>query len=101
MNIPFELAVELRDAGYVFIRNGIEWDGTEVNYPLWEPTLSELIEACGDNFLKLTNFSSGELATWRADGNEEINNAPDWGYSMGGATPEIAVARLYLALNKP
>ncbi|HEX9503598.1 MAG TPA: hypothetical protein VF974_04740 [Patescibacteria group bacterium] len=55
------------------------------------PTLSELIEACGDKFDNLhlvANDKSWEATGWDAD-------------SIGlGQTPEIAVAELWLELNK-
>lgn len=57
---------------------------------LYEPTLSELIEACGDAFLQLYRVCDGV-----------------WGASAGGLdgpekgnTSKEAVANLWLALNK-
>jgi len=59
------------------------------------PTLSELIEACGDGFGKLQQESSMWRFRWYACDlvNEE-------GSLEKGSTPEEAVARLWLALNK-
>ena len=113
--ITYELALALKNAG--FPQKGVNWiwrddsgkwiEELEENLPddleelkenknLYVPTLSELIEACGDRFECLSKvedqwwvderggfFSNGETATY------------------GGSTPEEAVAELWLALNKP
>lgn len=52
------------------------------------PTLSELIEACGDGFVVLERKLTG---LWFAQGK---------GWYANGSTPDIAVANLYLALNE-
>ncbi len=104
--ITYELAKELRDAGFpqetefsitgngekrpnIYIRPSFESD-------IACPTLSELIEACGKDFwmLEKRNLLEG---TWWAGG-----------YASGGvgvkivgkyaSTPEEVVARLWLAL---
>lgn len=57
------------------------------------PTLSKLIEACGEEFYYLTKYIIGSGTYWRAfsmDGNG--TNKAD--------TPEEAVAKLWLELNK-
>lgn len=78
---------------------------------VYEPTLSELIEACGDGFLGLTKLNKDEdpdipEGGWIADTRSEECNCDykpephsNW-KSEFGKTPEEAVARLYLALNK-
>lgn len=55
------------------------------------PTLSELIEACGDKFENLT----------RAEG-EWYSNTDETFFYIGsiGKTPEESVARLWIELNK-
>lgn len=93
----FELAKELKDAGfpqegvselYFGIREGRD-DYT------YEPTLSELIEECGEKFIGIrrklgrTNWEASFLPT---PGASHIR--------AKGTTPEEAVARLWLALNK-
>lgn len=60
----------------------------------YSPTLSELIEACGKNFACLEHLSN-EL--WVADAWREHGFTT---FSKEGPTPEEAVARLWLALNK-
>ena len=54
-------------------------------------TLSELIEACGEDFRALVN----EGGKWRAN-----TLFPGGVCIEGKATPEESVARLWLALNK-
>lgn len=67
------------------------------------PTLSELIEECGDRFTKLKKHISkkGEIS-WFAGGLEPKGWwRPYRNYKMGWAkTPEEAVANLYLEINK-
>ena len=106
----YELAKELKEAGFPqqadkwYSHNGVEWVlGTDPvttteNGFVVAPNLSELIEACGDEFGALSDHS-GFLSTegvkkkWCAHSRHHT--------SMGlGDTPEEAVARLWLALNK-
>lgn len=102
----YDQAKELKEAGFPQ-----EWQkrtihevhdfekGDEVYYP----SLSGLIEACGEEFAGL-NYTYGEVEKreWEArsvmkntHGQYPINQS--WGK---GTTPEIAVARLWLALKK-
>lgn len=60
-----------------------------------EPTLSELIEACGDNFHGV--YIDGEK-TWHAHGFKSENEFDDI-YTTGESADE-AVAYLWLAINK-
>lgn len=55
------------------------------------PTLSELIEACGDSFVNLTKSDKDWHCNW-FDDHEGENTI--------GGTPEEAVANLWLALNR-
>lgn len=87
----YELAKQLKDAGF-------PWPTDKEKYDIccWEPTLSELIEACGNNFELLTSRSVG--IKWRAD-------SWPWGtlkknVEGKGDTPEEAVARLWIELRK-
>lgn len=57
------------------------------------PTLSELIEACGERFAYLAREHDG-LWRARADGGDSGTFPPVY-----GDTPEEAVANLWLALN--
>lgn len=83
----YELAKQLRDSGF---HSGKENEDYYEEFRDWiEPSLSELIAACGDRF---------EMSVRR--------NPDCWGAVGGmhrderGKTPEEAVARLWLALNQ-
>ena len=102
--ITYELAKQLKDAGFpqdntydertTFIDEYAERFGDELNEeynPCKIPTLSELIEACGDNFGAL--FLSLE---WRSCGSKDNVIEPFEGF---GSSPEEAVAKLWLELN--
>lgn len=101
--ISYELAKQLKDAGFPKkivlgmdakeVADRME-KGLFVEVPEY-PTLSELIEACGNGFTGLfrtTNYSSKNQ--WLAE-NDTKN-----GSSHHGETAEEAVANLWLALNK-
>ncbi len=63
-----------------------------MNYDIevYEPTLSELITACGDRFRSLDNYSEEGWFAFAVGEHTKV----------GGSTPEEAVAKLYLELNK-
>lgn len=108
--MEYELAKELWEADYPFKRRG---DATQVTcmciddvcdgpfgrefrlegnlYP--EPTLSELIEACGDRFSRV-------IQTFEPKGWEAKSTDVPQRIERKGKTPEEAVAKLWLALNK-
>ena len=65
---------------------------------MYRPTLSELIEACGDGFNNLQKVLNVGMVGldregfhWSCDIGDEV---------ITGSTPEEAVARLYLALKE-
>lgn len=103
--MTYELAKELKEAG--FPKDGFEYEesipevqvapGVSIpgDAPRWRnlPTLSELIEACGDGFYALKNYREPDVE-WVAMTDVTV---PQNHY---GKTPEEAVARLYIALNK-
>ncbi len=62
----------------------------DVEY-VYVPTLSELIEACGDDFFQLTKGSGLFFAE------ADIDTEPQF---FNGSTPEEVVANLWLGLNK-
>ena len=102
--ISYKLAKELKDAGFpqVFPQNdemeihdavAISRIREKYDKGVYFPVLSELIEACGDEL--------GGIKRKRGGGWEAIPN--DWTGGIRlqtGSTPEEAVARLYIALNK-
>lgn len=94
-----ELAKELKEAGFpqkperlqTFVNNYTR--STPLNGDDWlaVPTLAELIEECGEQFGELYRFPDSWLA-------ESYSNDD---HSEGsGDTPEEAVARLWLSMNK-
>ncbi len=96
--ITYELAKQLKDAGFPqkeitpsHVREAMDYEQDEV---VTFPTLSELVEACGDRFHELHHCNKGnDPKKW-------------WAYSYNlaetgeGFTPEEAVAKLWLELNK-
>lgn len=114
--MKYELAKELKDAGFP---QKVYTGTTFYPYPdsnerVWvedsephfhddiavkKPTLSELIEACGEGFDSL--YKDRTDNSWHASIVVKVlpKGAHESQY-MKGATPEEAVARLWLALNK-
>ncbi len=97
--IDYNLAKELEDAGFVQSlptpQGQYLHDHTvSPSRHYYLPTLSELIEACGENFFTLvrTHYTGG-IGWFARDTREGYN-------PVMGSTPEEAVARLWLALNK-
>ena len=87
--ISYELAKELKDAGFPKYRDKelTIVDGVFIN----PPALSELIEACGEEFMQLHKIREDHW--WAGDIAEE-------GKYASGKTPEEAVARLWLKLQQ-
>lgn len=117
----YELAKELKDAGYplkkgtretwsgdqsIFFLDGETIAGHKVHYI--RPTLEELIEACGDKFGGVIRGgkqkSDGARFTAFEDAMEVLQDdsiADEDEVPHGeGATPAEAVAKLWLTLNK-
>lgn len=92
--ITYELVKQLKEAGFPMNKalpdSRYIWGGTDTGGTVYEyPTLSELIEACGDKFSMLHNCGN----IWKAFAvyaKEKITQ---------GSTPEEAVAKLWLELN--
>lgn len=93
--MDYELALKLKNAGFPQraedLINEVEFQGKKYTKPT-EPTLEELIEACGEEFGSLT-FQGGTC--WVAVG--WINGKP---YQEEGSTPLEAVANLWLCINR-
>ncbi len=100
----YELAKKLKDAG--FSQEVPDWRSDpcysfiddnegEVYY---DPTLSELIEACGDNFWQLTRDDG--VYKWVTYTHSPLPLSRENGFYSGGNTPEEAVANFWLELNK-
>ena len=114
----YELAKQLKDAGFPQISENVlrnisleeemnrQLIGQESNY-ICNPTLSELIEACGDRFEVLVRGSYLRIKPiWRAYMSDEAFKKSGNNCEVGccgyetGTTPEEAVAELWLELNK-
>lgn len=97
----YETARKLKEAGFSQeILGGYIMhtpDCTDWNYPnpctkesrCYAPTLEELIEACGEDFVGGSVFMKWDR-TWGAGNSKQI---------VSGATPEEAVVNLWLALH--
>ena len=100
MNIDYTTVKELKDAGFPQGEQRIPPFEIEsdsgIEFPLpHTPTLDELIEACGEGFTALVNVYDD---VWFA-GELDVGDSFKRGYGEG-KTPEEAVAKLWLALNK-
>lgn len=82
--MDYNLAKKLKDAGFP------DSQYMDLEDILDRPTLSELIEACGDKFGQLDHYQNDEK--WKAEAKEM--------YMATGKTAEEAVANLWLVLNK-
>lgn len=112
----YELAKKLKDGGFKFRecdvyydecdQEVLEFDGSST--PFHFPSLSELIEACGDNFTLMGPGNSVESVAESDFGLVKKSDIVlrDWNawniekqIQTIGSTPEEAVANLWLALN--
>lgn len=94
-----ELAKKLKDAGFPIGKSNnfytLPSNNSRNDELIYIPTLSELIEACGDRFAELRYWPGSK--DWRA-----LSQAPDLKTASeqgNGKFPDEAVAYLYLALN--
>lgn len=89
----YELAIELKYAKFPLreepLKSPIYGDGGF----LFPPTLSELIEECGDMFNSLTQGNGDSEGVWLCSSFQPY-------MQVYGKTKEEAVARLWIALNK-
>lgn len=85
----YELALELKRAGFPQHRaNYVDEHG----WAHYKPSLSELVEACGDKFLNLS-IDLGRNGQWMAFATDRVCEGR-------GQTPEEAIAYLWLMINK-
>jgi hypothetical protein len=96
--MTYELAKQLKDAGFPQVMHYkamgehdgfLERDVTIDNHLIADPTLTELIDACGKNFSGVGKTVSGEF--WAEGEGDDV--------SVVAPTPEEAVAKLWLALQ--
>lgn len=91
----YELAKKLKDAGFPQTGLSGQWpsNGPRPEDQVYAPTLSELIEACGNRI--------SAILQWDRDGNKWSAQADgDSRSSEYGNTPKEAVANLWLKLNE-
>ena len=91
--MDYELAKQLKDVGFpqggkVRPTKCAGWGGGDSD--VINPTLEELIDACGDGFWSLTKHSN----IWQTNFRDGMAG------ETAGKTPTEAVARLWLELNK-
>lgn len=111
----YKLALELKEAGFPMPDRPKVWAVTKnhseyendlayaqdsfVELPdkkaMFLPTLSELIEACGEDLSHIKKWNGHWWAVTHSRFDENGNN-----FEECALTPEEAVARLWLALNK-
>lgn len=95
--MDYKLALLLKDVGFPQIYHTDE-EGRRLDFRAPEvvavPYLEELIEACKDVWFKLENSPVASVEKWTV----QCCNRPQHKYI--GSSPSIAVARLWLALNK-
>lgn len=102
MTLSYDTCRTLKEAGFpqkqpIFIPDG----SFDESKGVYIPNLSELIEACGDEFYNLTKSSI--LTKWYAKVSKktEVDGQTFSRFiESEGSTPSEAVARLWLALNK-
>lgn len=99
--ISYKLALQLKEAGFPLKARPVGLDFfTDPATNIYEiPTLSELIEACGDGFTRLSYDSISK--DWDAGKYWEgrRGDPEHWVVIESGSTPEEAVAKLWLKLN--
>jgi hypothetical protein len=109
-DMNYALAKQLKDAGF---RQNVTGDGNfsmpdgSFQHPMdaakkypqscYVPTLSELIEACGKDFAFLAKADDG--IEWKATA-ASFGRVGEMIISASGSTPEEAVAKLWLALQR-
>ena len=87
MNMDYELAKALKDAGFPQSGDSQLWFSD-----VYIPTLSEIIEACGEDFGSLTKVVYDSVDKWECRDRT--------GYiEIVEHTPEEAVAKLWLELS--
>lgn len=110
--VNYELAKELQESKFpinnIDLKKAYKSDGTLMTLGdsgtykgelVWIPSFSELIEACG-NEVGIYKISPIECNAWSKKLDLPVDDeSNDFRYLIG-STPEEAVARLWLALNK-
>lgn len=110
----YELAKRLKDAGFPQVTKGGEWlykegegpvtPNTDFSAAVYSPTLTELIEACGEGELYIarviTSIKNHEIQGYHWIASTDTNMDGCIIDEVDGETPEEAVALLLLKLNQ-
>ena len=91
--LNYKLAKQLKEAG--FPQEFANCTENGINY--YAPILSELIEACGEDFSGLTYFCGRKKHKWEAESCCDIDK--EW-VRVKAESPDEAVAKLYLKLKE-
>lgn len=93
--MDYELTKQLKEAGFPQKGGSGRWatNCTDTKCQKYIPTLSELIESCGDGFFSL----SKHIGFWSARTKQDCRGLP---WAAWEKTPEEAVAGLYLKLQE-
>ena len=115
MKMNYKLAKQLKDAGFPqgrplhhlpYLSGKIKEERAEMFKRFYVPTLSELIEACGEtskdkNYVTFFALEFQEDNLWHSGYNLPIPYEGNYlCYDISGKTPEEAVAKLWLKLNE-
>ena len=110
--MKYELAKELKDNGFPQTGYSSKWATPDAPTPelmseaiaqqMYAPTLSELIEACNNltEIKKIAPKRGSLKPRWIAKAYPHLLDVHTEQVQVVGDTPEEAVARLWLALNK-
>lgn len=106
----YELAKKLKDTGFpqVFpqpdflgLHDAVVVQKVYDKYPKefnpYRPTLSELIEACGDYLVDIQRLAEND---WKAGGGTIVDGKIGYHREVRSSSPSEAVANLWLELNK-
>lgn len=106
--MTYEQALKLKNAGFPhdgyskgdIVLDDVICEQCNDKHDAYAPTLSELIEVCGDKFGALQHQRVLDAQTWLAySANIENKLGIESHIVQQGDTPEEAVANLWLALN--
>lgn len=95
MSLTYQDALELKEAGFISKNTIIYPDSKTGDEQLPNPSLQELIEACGGSFRSLFHFPDEELSDYRWTATSYIPK-----HAETGSSPIQAVKNLYCALKK-
>lgn len=103
--IDFPLANKLKEAGFAQGGHGrwtVDPEQIVARDRAYVPTVEELIEACGEQLWSIVRLQHADLHghRWIARDATIDDNGDTPAFQVSGRSPEEAVARLWLILNK-